>query len=658
MCGIAGLFDPSLPDAEAAHLVARMLAQIHYRGPDGFGLARGNGCSFGTARLAIVDIAGGNQPMATNDGRYRIALNGEIFNHVELRKTLEQCGHSFHSRSDTEVLLHALVEWDIDALARLEGQFAFAFFDTHQRRLILGRDRFGERPLYYYKRDKWLAFASEIKSLFSLPGMVRALDPAAIARLSILWVSLPDETVFVGIKALPPGHWAEVTSAGMTVHPWAHPTVPGSPFVGDIETARREVRRNLEDSVQRRLRSDVEVGCYLSGGLDSSIITRVAHDMVGLSLRTFSVTFADPVFDEAVWQHKVANHLGTEHTTIHIGPGDIAAVFPEVVRHCETPLFRAAPAPMYLLAQAVRQAGIKVVLTGEGADEAFLGYPLFKEALFRRDFANFADDESRLASVKQLHPYLSHFNDDRVAALLGFYGQHLTEATPGLFSHEPRFSLGRFALRCMRPEVQLNVDAMEQLSSQMNILHPGFNEAGCLVKAQALEYVTLLGGYLLSSQGDRMTSAHGIEARYPFLDHNLVELALSLPVGMRLHNGTEKAILRDAFGDALPPDVSARPKNPYRSPDAAAFLHEPRAEWLDDILSAGNLSHNQIFDPKIVASLISKLAGQSGNSISPREDQAFILIISTLLIEQMFVDNFVAVDVSVVERNLSVSLID
>jgi asparagine synthase (glutamine-hydrolysing) len=651
MCGIVGILDPELGDA--LPIIGKMLAQIEHRGPDAVGFARGNGWAFGSARLAIIDIEGGHQPMQSADGRYCIAFNGEIFNYIELREELLSRGHRFRTSSDTEVLLQSLIAWDVAAMTRLEGQFAFALIDKTRGRLLLGRDRFGERPLFFHQDGKRLAFASEIKGLFALDYVPRAIAPAAVARTCLLWSPLPGTTAFTGIHSLPPAHYAEVTNEGTKVVPWTHPTVPGQPFSGTFEDACDEVRRRVEAGVRRRLRSDVEVGCYVSGGLDSAIVGQTAVEVTGQRLRTFSVTFDDPALDESEWQLLTARHLGTRHETIRIKPGDVAAVFPEVIRHCETPLFRTAPAPMYLLARAVRNAGIKVVLTGEGADEAFLGYGVFRETLFRRDFLTYRDADARIAELVRLHPYLAHFHARNAQALLGFYREHLVEDVAGLFSHEPRFALGRFALRLLNAEAQSGTDALRCLSEFMNDFHPGFRTAGIMERARAIEYVTLLGGYLLSSQGDRMTSAHGVEGRYPFTDHNVVELALSIPSEVLLRDGVEKSVLREAFRDALPMPVVRRPKNPYRSPDAAAFLQGPSVDWLDDLLSPSNLADSAVVEPGLSGRFVQRMKQVAPDAISPREDQAFVLLISTLLLEALFVKNFVAVDASSAMQRLT-----
>jgi asparagine synthase (glutamine-hydrolysing) len=651
VCGIVGLFDSNLSDAPP--LIAKMLAQIAHRGPDSFGMAQGDGWALGTARLAIIDLEGGSQPMQSVDERFCIAFNGEIFNYVELRQDLLELGYRFRTSSDTEVLLNALIEWGLTAMPRLEGQFAFAFIDKTTRRLLLGRDRFGERPLYYFQRDRRVALASEIKGLFSLDDIPRALDPGRIAETYLLWAPLPNATAFTGIRSLPPAHCAEISDDGLNVFAWAHPTVPGQAFSGTFDEACGEVRRLLTASVKRRLRSDVEVGCYLSGGLDSAIVGQLAREVMGDKLRTFSVTFDDPNLDESAWQDLTAEHLGTRHEAVRIKRGDVASIFPEVVFHCEAPLFRAAPAPMYLLAKAVREAGIKVVLTGEGADEAFLGYGVFREALFRRDFMTFFDDDSRIAELARLHPYLTHFHERNARTLLGFYREHLAEEVPGLFSHEPRFALGRFALRLLGGRTPSRANASRRLSEWMNAVHPGFRDASMLERARALEYVSLLGGYLLASQGDRMTSAHGVEGRYPFTDHNVVELALAIPTDALLREGVEKAVLRSAFRDALPSSVARRPKNPYRSADASAFLHGPRLEWLEELLRPQSLAGSNILEPNLSLRFIERLKGLPPDAISPREDQAFVLLVSTLLLETQFVRHFAAIDPSSIIRQLA-----
>ncbi len=576
MCGIAGFVDVSISADDAPRALTRMLSSIRHRGPDEHGIYFDQRCGLGTARLSIIDLASGSQPMT--DGRLVLAFNGEIFNYLELREELERAGRVFRTRSDTEVLLHALATWGEEALQRVNGQFAFASWDRKAKRMLMARDRFGERPLFFARHASGLVFGSEIKAVFALPFVRRALSPVHVRRAYRLWTVLFDETCFDGVDQIAPGHLLSFADGKAEARPYYR--LPLGRREISAPGAVEQVRARLDQSVRLRLRSDVEVGTYASGGLDSTITTFLAQKHNEKEVQTFAIGFDDAAYDETAYQELVRARFGTRHHAVRISRNDIAETFPAVVWHAETALFRTAPVPMYLLAKQVRDAGIKVVLTGEGADEAFLGYDLFKETLFRERFKSLAQAD-RLESVRTLYPYLPHFTEANSVALLRAFEPHTEEKTPGLFSHEMRFANARFAVRLLQGD---EGDDPRVLADELVRRYPDLLAHSLMERAQIIEYATLLAGYLLSSQGDRMTSAFGVEARCPFLDHEVVELAMSLPVDLRLRDGTdEKHILKAAFFEALPKPILSRPKQPYRAPDAAAFVAARGVEWLDQL---------------------------------------------------------------------------
>lgn len=636
MCGIAGFFDVDSASADPRRLLTRMLSALHHRGPDERGLWFDERAGLATARLSIIDLAHGQQPMSAENGRYWIAFNGEIFNYLELRRDLERAGRRFATESDTEVLLQALLEWGDEAVGRLNGQFAFLFYDRRRRRLLLARDRFGERPLFFARLGHGLVAASEIKAIFALPEVRRAIDPVVLQRLFRLWVPLPDETCFAGVEQLAPGHLAVFADGRLDDRPYYRLPL-GRIRRASLPEAVERVRSSLEQSVRLRLRSEVEVGTYSSGGLDSTITTGLAQRLHEQPVRTFAIGFDDPSFDETRYQEEVAARFGTRHYTVRIARRDIARVFPEVVWHAETALFRTAPAPMYLLAEQVRAAGIKVVLTGEGADEAFLGYDIFKETLIRSRFHDL-DGEARLAAIERLYPYLPHFNRENAAALARIFAQHAEEHTRHLFSHEMRFGSAAFAGRLLAPTGEADDDAA-RLSAWLTAEAPDLDRCSPIEKAQLLEYTTLLHGYLLSSQGDRMAAAWGVEGRCPFLDPEVVELALSLPEDLRLSEGLrEKHVLKEAFGGELPASVVERAKQPYRAPDAVALREAMDGEWLEPLLRPAAIEASGLFDAKKASLFVERLRTLPEAAIGPREDHAMVLLVSTLLLQQRFVD--------------------
>jgi asparagine synthase (glutamine-hydrolysing) len=640
VCGIVGFVGLDRDPAESPAHLRRMLAALRHRGPDEQGWYFDEHIGLGTARLSIIDLATGSQPMSTDDGHHWIVFNGEIFNYLELRAELEALGHGFRTRSDTEVLLRAIVQWGCEALPRLNGQFAFAWYDRRERRVLLARDPFGERPLFHARAAGGLVFASEIKALFALPFVPRQISRARLRRLFELWTALPEETCFEDVDALPPGHCAVVDADG-SMRVEAYYRLPRGPAVDadvDLGAAVERVRSALDESVRLRLRSDVEVGTYLSGGLDSSITTYLAQKNNTQPVRTFAIEFEDAGYDERQYQRMLQQKLGTRHHAVRITHVDIARSFPEVIWHAETALFRTAPVPMFLLSRHVHEQGIKVVLTGEGADEAFLGYDIFKETLVRSQIEALSAEE-RIAAVHGLYPYLRHFtpaNASMLARSLAEFGQ---ERIPGLFSHEMRFANGRFAIKLLGPAAggTAEEDVSATLADRIRAIDPALLDRPLLERAQVIEYATLLAGYLLSSQGDRMTSANSVEGRCPFLDPDVVAAAFALPIEVRLRGGKdEKHVLKAAFREVLPPAIVERPKQPYRAPDACAFTHVDSVDWIDDVLAPESIRASGLFDAAFAISLVDRLRKLPAERISPREDQAFVLLVSTLLLQRQF----------------------
>ncbi|MFD9424378.1 MULTISPECIES: asparagine synthase (glutamine-hydrolyzing) [unclassified Streptomyces] len=638
MCGIAGFLSPSLDAGAMPEVMASMLSLIRHRGPDEAGYYLDDGVAMGTARLSIVDLPNGAQPMADPTERYWICFNGELYNHVELREELRGLGRRFRTRSDTEVVLQAWAQWGLACLPRFNGAFAVAIRDVQSGELFLARDRYGKRPLFYVDREGSGArgdrggeflFASEMKAFQAFPGFRFELDPRELASTFAVWTPLPDRTPFQHIRQLPMGSCLTVRGGRTVLHDYAELELDVSPFTGTERDAAAFVRETLRESVEMRLRSDVEVGVYLSGGLDSSIVTKLTTELSSHEVRTFSVEFDEAAFDESSSQQVVASHLGTRHSSIAVSSADIAANFPSAVYHAEVPAFRAAFVPMYLLSRHARDAGIKVILSGEGADEAFLGYSLFRETLLRASWNDLSDDE-RMTGLSSLHPELSHFGPANRARLKGLFEQFAVERLPGLFSHELRYQNGRFAARLLKQRDDPFADILALTDAT-----PGYAALSPVRKAQWLEYKTLLPGYLLSTQGERMSLAHGVENRCPFLDPAVVRAAAS--INLRFDDGfEEKAILKKAFWGELPESSLTRRKQPYRAPGATVFK-EQRPEYLDLLLSDTELKKIDCIDPVFARKLVTKIMATPQGEISTKEDQAFVYLLSTAVLNQQFV---------------------
>jgi asparagine synthase (glutamine-hydrolysing) len=626
MCGIGGIARhtgrPVAPRALAA-----MAAALRHRGPDGFGFHRAGPAALVHVRLSVIDPAGGAQPMATEDGRLAITYNGEVYNHAALRRELEGRGHRFRSRCDTEVVLRGYAEWGEAVLDRLVGQFAFAVADAEEGSVFLARDRFGVRPLLYALPGGDLCFASEARALFASGEVEAEPDARGLDEVFTFWAALAPRTVFRGVHALPPGCCARWRGGRLTVRRWYALDYPGAAV--EPADALERLDDALREAVELRMRADVPVGAYLSGGLDSSATCALAAPLAPGGLRTYSVAFADATLDESPWQAEVAARLGTAHATERVDAADVAAVFPEVVRHAETPLLRTAPAPMYLLARRVRAHGTPTVLTGEGADELFLGYDLFREAAVRRFALRRPDSPARLRLFDRLYPYVG-------GARGGVWARGFLAAGPPsdpLFSHLPRAQLAGRVKEFLAAPVRAELAGFDALDELRGRLPAAFARWSPSSRAAYLEMTTLLEPYLLSSQGDRMSMAHGVEGRYPFLDHRLFELAAALPGYSKLAGLRDKAILRRWARPHVPPSVLRRPKQPYRAPDCAPFTGPARPAWVDELLCASSLRASGWWEPRAVEALAARCASRS---VGTRESQALVAVLSTELWHRAF----------------------
>jgi len=644
MCGIAGIvaLREGLEPVGIEPL-ARMAGALRHRGPDESGVYRDERAGLAHARLSIIDLATGRQPLSNEDGTLWVVFNGEIFDYVELRAELETLGHRFRTRSDTEVIVHAWEAWGEGAFERFNGQWALALWDRRARELVLCRDRVGVRPLHLCEHGGRLHFASEIKALFAAdPGIPRALDPAGLAEVFTFWSCQPPRTAFAGVTQLEPGHVRRYRDGRVSDRCWWSPRYPAGEsgrFAGSLGEAAEAVRAALEQATRLRvLRSDVPVGSYLSGGLDSSLVAALGLRAQGERFQTFSLRFADAEYDEARYQHLMAERLGSEHHEVVVSRRDIAAAFPDVVAHAECPLLRTAPAPMFLLSRLVRGAGIKVVLTGEGADEMFAGYDLFREARVRRFWARQPGSTARPRLLERLYPWLARSPVTQGAMSRRFFGQDLERWREPGFGHAPRWRSAAALRRLLAAPLRAAADRDDPVAGLVGTLPPAFAGWSRLAQDQYLEVRTLLSGYLLSSQGDRMLMAHSVEGRFPYLDRDVIALADSLPDGYKLAGLDEKHVLKRVAADLLPADILARKKQPYRAPDALSFVGAGAPAWVAEVLSEPALARAGVFDPKPAAQLYRKCLERGEVSApSNADNMALVGVLSTQLLHESFV---------------------
>jgi len=637
MCGIAGIVNIRDGAPPAREALGRMLGALHHRGPDGVGTYRDARAGLAHTRLSIIDLATGQQPLANEDETIWIAFNGEIFNHIELRQELVAKGHRFRTKSDTEVIVHAWEEWGEDALDRFNGQWAFALWDARKQELILSRDRVGILPLYYAEIGGRVVFGSEVKAIFAgAPELPRAFDPAGLDEVFTFWTVVPPRTVFAGVRELEPGHVRIYRDGVARDHAYWSPRYPGD-FRGSTADAGDAVHAALEQATSlRMLRADVDVGSYLSGGLDSSLIATLGLAAKGPGFHTFSLRFEDAEYDEGRYQRMMSERLGSRHHEVVVSRADIARVFPDVVLHGERPILRTAPAPMFLLSKLVRDNGIKVVLTGEGADEMFAGYDLFREAAVRRFWARAPKSEARPKLLDRLYPYLARSPVAQKAMAQAFFGQNLERWREPGFGHDTRWRttaavkrLWGPALRAARP----GDGAVGELLAQLPEEFRGWSHLG---QDQYLEIRTLLSGYLLSAQGDRMLMGNSVEGRFPFLDRDVMELAGRLPDSYKLRGLDEKHVLKRLARELLPQEILDRPKQPYRAPDALSFVRG--AGWAEEMMSEAVAAEAGVFEPQAVRRLWDKCQAKADSpQFSNTDNMAMVGVLSTHLVWQRLI---------------------
>ncbi len=638
MCGIAGILNISPGNRPAEPELSAMIRMLEHRGPDGFGFYADDKLGLAHARLSIIDLEGGWQPIHNEDKTVWVVFNGEIFNYIELRRVLEENGHAFYTHSDTEVIVHLYEQYGDEFVQHLNGQFAIALWDKAKQRLILARDRTGIRPLFYTLTRGRLLFASEVKALFVLPEVTRRLNPVALGEIFTYWSPLAPATVYENIEALPPGHLMTVEDGQIRAHcywDWAFPDkiLPDS---RSGESYAEELRELLIDSVRLQLRADVPVGAYLSGGLDSSIVTTIIKNFTDTPLRTFSVTFEDAEFDESRHQQDLVEYLGTRHSDVRCTTSDIGAAFPRTVWHTETPVVRTAPTPLMLLSARVRAEGYKVVLTGEGADEVFGGYDIFKEAKIRRFCARAPQSGFRPRIFERLYPYLKHSPAAGRLFTQKFFSEGMEHKDKPFFGHIPRWTTTRRIWQFFSPELRAALSGFDPYAAIERTLPAGIAGWLPLGRDQYIEAHTLMSGYLLSSQGDRVAMANSVEGRFPFLDHRLIEFANRLPPRYKLMGLTEKYLLKRTMKGLLPESIRTRTKQPYRAPDSQSFFHKGvPLPYVAELLSESRLRASGYFDPKSVAKLVEKC--RAGRAIGFGDNMAFVGILSAMLVDDLFI---------------------
>lgn len=639
MCGIAGICHIDRPDGVSLETIKNMTGTLHHRGPDEAGVYLDDRVGLGHARLSIIDLSSGVQPIHNEDKSMWIVYNGEVFNYVELKQTLQEKGHRFYTTSDTEVILHLYEEEGPDCLGKLNGQFGLAIWDSRKKELFLARDRLGIRPLYYTIADQTLIFGSEIKAIFMNENVRREIDPVAMDQIFTFWTTLTPRTAFKDIYELPPGHYLKISNGEVKFKKWWDIPLYGRSERLDStpDEICQQVQELLQDAVRIRLRADVPVGCYLSGGLDSSGISALVVKNFNSDVRTFGIRFDADGFDEGKHQSMMVSHLNVNHTDLRATSEMIGASLPDCLWHCEKPLLRTGPVPLYLLSEVVRRSGYKVVLTGEGADEVFGGYNIFREAKVRRFWARCPESSRRPELVGQLYPYI--FRNPRLKRTLqSFFAKGLDRTDDPIFSHFIRWENTSRIKALFSQELNEAIGQYDGYEQVRQSLPESYARADDLGKAQYLEMAIFLSNYLLSSQGDRVAMANSVEIRLPFLDTRLVEFMARVPSKWKLLGLNEKHILKKSFEGILPDEIVSRPKNPYRAPIKSSLINHGTAGYVQDALSAESVRSAGLFDVAKVAKLLRK--AKEVDSLSEIDSMALVGVLSSQLIHSQFVRDF------------------
>jgi asparagine synthase (glutamine-hydrolysing) len=637
MCGIAAIFSRQAPIAPAT--IEHATRSLYHRGPDGqrHWISADGRVALGHARLSIIDLATGDQPIASEDERTRIIVNGEFYDFEAIQQELERCGHRLRTRSDSEIALHLYEDIGLQCVHRLRGEFAIVLWDERNRTMVAVRDRFGIKPLFYAWHDGALYLASEVKALFAA-GVPARWDTDAVSH-SIEYGGPQTSTLYDGVRQVPPAHYLIATDRHIQLHQYwdfnycAAADVRQRP--ADEYVA--EFRHALEEAVRLRLRADVPVGCYLSGGLDSCAVIGLAARHHPDPIRAFTLTFDRPDYDEEREAREMATRVGAEFHPIPIGQDDLADHLADAVHQAETFCLNAHGVAKYLLSGAVRDAGYKVVITGEGSDEILGGY-----AHFRRDMLMYnreGQDPTALAAMLQqleaLNPVsrgllLPHGTSkplDHIKRRLGFIPSWMET----------------FSARAAKMDDLLSKDFAQRSGSResygalLNELDVRGQLGGRDPVHQSL-YLwskTLLPGYILTTLGDRMEMAHSIEGRVPFLDHYVVDIIRSQPVNQKINGMTEKYVLREAVRDVVTDTVYRRQKHPFLSPPATLNPQGKLNALVQDTLRGTTLASLPFFDRKKVVDLLDRL-GTMDEGSRVANDQVLMILVSACVLQTRF----------------------
>jgi asparagine synthase (glutamine-hydrolysing) len=638
MCGIVACYSRREPVSPTT--LERATRSLHHRGPDGLRkwISANHRVGLGHARLSIIDLFTGDQPIAGEDEKTRIIVNGEFYGYETIQRELEARGHRLRTRSDSEIALHLYQDFGVQCLHHLRGEFAFVLWDEPRRTIFAARDRFGIKPLFYAWHNDTLYLASEAKALFAA-GVPARWDEESVYN-AVAFGGHQVRTLFDGVHQIPPGHFMLVTDRHVQVSPYwdfdypkASETAPARP---DAEYA-AEFRHALEEAVRIRLRADVPVGVYLSGGLDSCSVLGLAARHHPEPIRAFTLTFDQAAYDEGLIAEEMAALAGAEYYPIPVKQRDLADNFGDAIAQSETLCVNAHGVAKYLLSRAVRDAGYKVVITGEGSDEVLGGYPHF-----RRDMLLYNREGQDPAAIAKLLEWLDQHNTvsrglllpdgeignlDRVRRILGYVPSWIETFSSRAVKMMPLLSsamINRYGETDGTWAILDDLDVRRQLTGR-DPLH----------QSLYLWSKTALCGYILTMLGDRMEMAHSIEGRVPFLDHHVVEVIASQPVNQKIRGMTEKYVLREAARDVITDTVYRRQKHPFLSPPATLNPDQTFHTYVQDMLRGPVMRALPFFDQEEVIALLDRLPGMDTGERTAN-DQVLMLLVSLCVLQERF----------------------
>ncbi|ALL67612.1 Asparagine synthetase [Paraburkholderia caribensis MBA4] len=613
MCGFIGIYQ-AYPNAVSDQQLLSALTSINHRGPDESSVWRDpdNRAALGHARLSIIGVENGRQPIVTDCGDLAIVVNGELYDHERIRRELEAEGCVFQTESDSEIAMHLYRQHGLAGLKRLRGEFAMVLFDSHRQLMLAVRDRLGIKPLFYTEFEGSWYFASEIKALLGA-GIPAEWDEQAYASRAFY---LRDQSLFKKIRSVPPGCWVVIDQGGLqTGRYWDLDFVRKDAVEPvDEQALIQDLRVAIEESVRLRLRADVPIGVYLSGGIDSSAILGVASKLSGQSLDAFNLSFTDmDDYDENRFARLAAEHNGARFHTIEITQNDLADNFEQAVWHNETPFFNAHGVAKYILSREVRKAGMKVVLTGEGADEVFAGYPHF-----RRDMLLYNAEHQDPQLIERLRErvhdseqgYSSGDMPEDIRWMISQldHGVSWLDNQAGWFKALERMYRGEFRRRYkgISPYRQF-FDRLDQ--NRLEGRDP-------VHQSMYLWAKSFLPNFVLTTLGDRMEMANSIEGRVPLLDHHVVELSCKMPVWMKVRGATEKYVFREAMRPYLPDELYRRKKHYFRAPPATLLRQGRLYQMVQDVLRSADVDALPFFDASKVRALLDQLPNLSAHEQS------------------------------------------